>query len=138
MFAVCPCVNAAGFTIDIHSGSYHFINNQDFNGFNPGLGISTERGQTGFQLGTLRNSTARLSVYASVSRRLLDFNYVSFDLGAGIITGYDNKYSRAMAGISPLGYVTAAFNLPGRFQPVLTLMPGGASPALLLSTRIRF
>lgn len=74
--------------LTIHLASDHF-GAEGYNGRNPGLGLRLGKGDWYGAVGFYKNSLNRDSVYAGGGKTLARRGPVSFNLNAGIVTGYD-------------------------------------------------
>lgn len=99
--------------IIMHVGSHHFEGEHE--GFNPGIGIRVPNKRAFLTAGAYRNSLGRGTVYGGVGYTVAQANRVSFNVLAGLATGYEVPVAPML-----LPEVAVSF---GRWQGMLTWIP---------------
>ena len=93
--------------IQVNLASYHPNNSEDYNEFNPGIGLEYHYEHFFLAAGYFYNSLDKSSFYAGVGKELTWGTHLSFGAGAtaGLITGYDSGQEPRFAAL-PYLFVT--------------------------------
>lgn len=124
LFAVAPA--SYGYDIVLHGASYHFDyldRSQNFNEFNPGIGVETDKWAAGYFYNSYRDHT----FYGAGKFLVEKGNRTESGLFLGLATGYSKDRMSGPGGIAPLA--GAYFEYRG--VKMMLLVPG----VLALSVR---